>query len=173
MIAIYLGCSLFSCGTQQLPTSTTVSTTTATSWSRPASIVNSTAGVEVRWTDMPKIEEVTETDRQPKGVVIPTTTTAAAATTVPTKPPVAATRPSEVQPAAVTNTTTVLTPRPSVSISKVEKRSDANDDSAVQVSCVPCRASHLDWVVWEVSASFQVITIFLTLVPLFGSVNII
>ncbi|BFZ09863.1 hypothetical protein BsWGS_12904 [Bradybaena similaris] len=118
---------------QQLPTSTTVSTTTATSWSRPASIVNSTAGVEVRWTDMPKIEEVTETDRQSKGVVIPTTT-AAAATTAPTKPPVAATLPSEVQPAAVTNTTTVLTPRPSVSISKVEKRSDANDDSAVQDS---------------------------------------
>ncbi|XP_059141745.1 protein phosphatase 1 regulatory subunit 12A-like isoform X2 [Physella acuta] len=117
----------------QLPTSTNTSTTSS-SWLRTITPAPLPAGAELRRPDMPKIEEVSESERTPSVVPViptPTVTVPTPTVTVPQAPLITSPPPTTVTP---DTTAAVLTPRPTVSISKVERLADPNSEASLQDS---------------------------------------
>ncbi|XP_059141786.1 protein phosphatase 1 regulatory subunit 12A-like isoform X7 [Physella acuta] len=117
----------------QLPTSTNTSTTSS-SWLRTITPAPLPAGAELRRPDMPKIEEVSESERTPSVVPViptPTVTVPTPTVTVPQAPLITSPPPTTVTP---DTTAAVLTPRPTVSISKVERLADPNSEASLQLN---------------------------------------
>ncbi|CAL1539874.1 unnamed protein product [Lymnaea stagnalis] len=128
----------------QLPSSTTINTSTISTWSRTANLIPLPPGAELRRPDMPKIEEVSETERSTPTPAITTpaivttaivTTASVTAITVTVPPsPSISTTPTATQSSDKTATTAVLSSKPTVSISKVERLADPNSDASLQDS---------------------------------------
>ncbi|XP_055888707.1 protein phosphatase 1 regulatory subunit 12C-like isoform X8 [Biomphalaria glabrata] len=115
----------------QPPTCIT-NTTTTSSWQRTAILTSLPPSAEIRRPDMPKIEEVSETER-PTVVSTSVSVTVTTAPSINTVPSVTASI-SSITTSSDTATTAVLSSKPTVSISKVESLADPTSDASIQES---------------------------------------
>ncbi|XP_055888702.1 protein phosphatase 1 regulatory subunit 12C-like isoform X3 [Biomphalaria glabrata] len=114
----------------QPPTCIT-NTTTTSSWQRTAILTSLPPSAEIRRPDMPKIEEVSETER-PTVVSTSVSVTVTTAPSINTVPSVTASI-SSITTSSDTATTAVLSSKPTVSISKVESLADPTSDASIQL----------------------------------------